>query len=165
MERIGLPGNLVLRALASHVIDFTISAGVRGVPNRQFAGNNNASQPAPNPNGIARWKWFLQQSYDVGKFTFTATERIVSSGEIDPDNIVCVEGSCPATTLQNPTTNFNFIPGQTLVDFGAIFRVTDQVSLYANVDNIFNQLQPPFGSPNIYDTIGRRYRAGVRLNF
>jgi hypothetical protein len=44
-------------------------------------------------------------------------------------------------------------------------RVNDKVSVYANVDNIFNQLAPPFGSPSIYDTIGRRYRAGVRLNF
>ncbi|MFZ4382382.1 MAG: hypothetical protein ACOYO0_10525, partial [Sandarakinorhabdus sp.] len=73
--------------------------------------------------------------------------------------------NCPVTTLQNATTNFNFIPGQTYVDFGAIFRVNDKVSVYSNVDNIFNQLAPPFGSPSIYDTIGRRYRAGVRLNF
>jgi outer membrane receptor protein involved in Fe transport len=165
LERIGLPGNLVLRALATHTIDFTINPGVTGVATRQLAGNNNASQPAPNPNGIASWKWFLQQSYEVGKFTFTATERLISSGAIDPDNIVCVEPNCPATTLQNQTTNFNFVPGQTYVDFGAIFRVTDQVSLYGNVDNIFNQLAPPFGSPSIYDTIGRRYRAGARFNF
>ena len=165
LENIGIPGNLTLRALATHTIDFTINPGITGVARSQFAGNNSASQPAPNPNGIARWKFFLQQSLEVGKFTFTATQRIVSSGAINPDNIVCIEPNCPVTTLQNATTNFNFIPGQTYVDFGAIFRVNDKVSVYANVDNIFNQLAPPFGSPSIYDTIGRRYRAGVRLNF
>lgn len=165
LDSIGIDGSLTMRALATHTMDFTINPGVIGVATSQFAGNNSASQPAPNPNAIARWKFFFQQSLEVGKFTFTATERIVSSGAINPDNVVCVEPNCPATTLQNATTNFNYIPGQTYVDFGTIFRVNDKVSVYANVDNIFNQLAPPFGSPSIYDTIGRRYRAGVRLNF
>ncbi len=165
LESAGIPGNFVLRALASHVIDFTINPGITGVATSQLAGNNSASQPAPNPNGIASWKWFLQQSYEVGKFTFTATERIVSSGAINPNNVLCVEPNCPVTTNQNQTTNFNFIPGQTLVDVGAIFRLTDNVTLYGNVDNLFNQLAPPFGSPNIYNTIGRRYRVGARFNF
>lgn len=165
LDNVGIPGNWSLRALATHTIDFTINPGVTGVPTQQLAGNNSASNPAPGSNGIASWKWFLQQTWEVGKLQFTATERIISAGEINPDNVLCVEGSCPVTTLQNNTTNFNSVPGQVYVDFGAIFDVTENVAIYGNVDNVFNQLAPPFGSPSIYDTIGRRFRLGARFNF
>lgn len=165
LDSIGVPGNFTLRGLATHTLDFTVDPGVPGTAPQQFAGNNSTINPAPGTNGVARWKAYVQQTWGVGKFQFTATERIVGAGAINPDNIVCTAGSCPLPTVRNGTTNFNSIPGQVFIDLGVIFNVSDPIAIYANVDNVSNQLIPAFGSPSLYDPIGRRFRGGVRVSF
>jgi iron complex outermembrane receptor protein len=165
LDSMGVPGNFTVRGLATRTLDFTSDPGVQGQAIAYLAGNNNVNNNAPGNVGVARWKAFIQQSWDVSKLTFTVTERIVSSGKINPAAVVCTPGSCPAPTLQNPTVNFNYIPGRIYVDLGANYEVTEQISVFGKVDNLNNAQIPRFGSNSLYDTIGRRFQAGVRLNY
>ena len=165
LEELGLFGTLTLRGLATKTIKFTANPGISGQAIQQLAGNNNANAIAPGNVGVAKWKAFLQQSYQLGKVQLTVIERIISSGKINPAAVVCQAGSCPATTLNNPTTNFNYVPGRTYLDLGLTFDLTDQISLFAKVDNATNKLQPRFGSDSLYDNIGRKYQGGVRVNY
>ena len=165
LDSISVPGNFTVRALATRTLDFTSDPGVPGQAIVQLAGNNNVNNFAPGNVGISRWKAFIQQSWDVSKLTFTVTERIVSSGKINPNAIVCQPGSCPATSVQSPTVNFNYIPGRLYVDLGLSFAFSDQIGVFGKVDNLTNKLAPRFGSNSLYDTIGRRFQAGVRLNY
>jgi iron complex outermembrane receptor protein len=165
LDSLGVPGNFTVRGLATHTLDFTVDPGVVGQAIAQYAGNNSANNPAPGANGIAKWKAFVQQSWELGKFQFTATERIVSSGKINALALVCQIGTCPAPTVQVPTANYNKIPGQTLIDLGVNYEVSEPISVFAKVDNVTNKLAPPFGSPTIYDTIGRRFSIGARFNY
>jgi iron complex outermembrane receptor protein len=158
-------GDFTIRGLATHTLDFTSDPGVSGQAIAQLAGNNSTNNPAPGNVGIAEWKAFIQESWDIAKFTFTATQRIVGAGKINPNAIVCSPGSCPLPTVQNPTVNFNKVPGRTYIDLGVSYEFSDQISVFGKADNVFNKLQPRFGSTSLYDTIGRRFQAGVRLNY
>ena len=63
--------------------------------------------------------------------------------------------------------------GAFYVDVGASFDITDKITVYGKVDNLFDK--DPVASPQtntgldinpaLYDTLGRIYRAGVRFNF
>ena len=165
LNSVGVPGRFTLRGLATRTINFKTNPGVPGQPISQLAGNNNTNNPAPGATGVARWKALLQQSYEIGKVQFNVTERIISSGKINPNYIVCQVGSCPVPTVQNPTSNYNYIAGRTYVDFGLNYQFRKQISVFGKVDNLFNKLAPIFGSNSLYDTIGRRFQAGVRLNY
>jgi outer membrane receptor protein involved in Fe transport len=73
----------------------------------------------------------------------------------------------------HPTINDNSMKGATYVDFGGTYNVTDQVSAYFKVDNLFNESPAPapqtnvfYGvNPYLYDVLGRMYRVGFRMNF
>ena len=78
-------------------------------------------------------------------------------------NAAPITANCPASTVQNPTTNFNHIPGALYFDVGGSAKLNSAVELYGRVDNVANHRVPPFGSTTIYDTIGRVFRLGVRF--
>ncbi|MBD8548566.1 TonB-dependent receptor plug domain-containing protein [Sphingomonas sp. CFBP 8760] len=152
---LGSVGKLDLHALATHTIDYTVNPGISGQIIQQQAGNNTADTP--------RWKVNTSQAWTRGAVSFNLTERWVSAGKINPNYITCLTG-CPAPTVQNPTTNFNRVPGALYVDVGAALKVNDAVEFYGRIDNVGNHRIPPFGSTTIYDTIGRVFRLGVRFN-
>ncbi len=62
--------------------------------------------------------------------------------------------------------------GAFYVDFGARYHVTDRLSAFVKVDNVFDR--DPVAAPQtntgidinplLYDTLGRVYRAGLRYN-
>ncbi|MDB5461050.1 MAG: TonB-dependent receptor [Caulobacteraceae bacterium] len=164
LRGMGVPGSITLRGLASNTLNYITDPGVPGQPVLQLAGNNNANNPAPGTTGVAKWKAFLLQTWEVGRAQLTLTERLISSGQINPNYIVC-QTNCPAPTVQQPTSNFNQIPGATYIDVGFNYKLRDGIEAYTRVENLFNELAPPFGSNSLYDTIGRRYTAGFRLSY
>jgi iron complex outermembrane receptor protein len=155
LEDWNLPGELTLRGLVTKTFNFIENTGIAGQAITQRVGQNNGAIPY--------WKAYLQQSWKLDRLTLTATERMHADGVINRNYIVCTTG-CPAPTVQNPTSNFNEIPGITYVDFGANFDMNDSIQFYAKVDNAFNKQPPSFGG-TMYDTIGRRYGVGVRLKY
>lgn len=152
---LGHAGRIDLHGLATRTLDFTSSPGVAGQIIQQNAGNNNADTPY--------WKANLREAWTLGTLTFSLTERIVSAGKINPNYITCQTG-CPASTVQNPTTNFNHIPGAFYLDIGATYNPAKWLQIYGRIDNVANHRIPPFGSTTIYDVIGRTFRLGARFN-
>jgi len=154
--QLGSMGRLVLRGLATRSIDMISNTGIAGQQIAQLAGSNTEG------NGIPRWKGLLSQQWTNDKATLTITERLVSAGKIDPYAITCTS-NCPATTVQNPTYNFNDIPGAVYVDLGASYKLPHDIEVYFKVDNLLNHRAPPFGASSLYDVIGRMYRLGARI--
>ena len=153
-----------LRALGTHIRKFIVEAGIEGVDPVDQAGANSGNTPD--------WKWLATQTYDSGRFTLTVQERWFSDGTFGNQYVVC-QTNCPESKANHPTINFNKMKGAFYMDVGATYKITDQVSIYGKVDNLFDK--DPVGSPQtntgldinpaLYDTLGRIYRAGVRFNF
>ncbi|MFB0875507.1 MULTISPECIES: TonB-dependent receptor domain-containing protein [unclassified Sphingobium] len=163
-QPLGLPGSFTARVLATHIRKFIVNAGIAGVDPVDQAGANNGATPD--------WKWLAVQTYDGGRFSLTVQERWISSGTFGNQYVVC-QSSCPASTGNHPTIDYNTMKGAFYVDVGASFNITDNVTIYGKVDNLFDK--DPVASPQtntgldinpaLYDTLGRIYRAGVRFNF
>ncbi|NWK94481.1 TonB-dependent receptor [Sphingobium lactosutens] len=163
-EPLGLPGNFTVRALGTHIRKFVVNAGIAGVDPIDQAGANNGNTPD--------WKWLAVQTYDSGRFSLTVQERWFSDGTFGNQYVVC-QSSCPVSTTNHPTIDFNKMKGAFYVDLGATFKFGERFSIYGKVDNLFDK--DPVASPQtntgldinpaLYDTLGRIYRAGVRFNF
>ena len=163
-QPLGLPGTFTVRALGTHIRKFIVNAGIAGVDPVDQAGANNGATPD--------WKWLAIQTYDSGRFSFTVQERWISDGTFGNQYVVC-QSSCPASTANHPTIDYNRMKGAFYVDIGATFKFGDNLSIYGKVDNLFDK--DPVAAPQtntgldinpaLYDTLGRIYRAGVRFNF
>ena len=163
-QPLGLPGTFTVRALGTHIRKFIVNAGIAGVDPVDQAGANNGATPD--------WKWLAVQTYDSGRFSFTVQERWISDGTFGNQYVVC-QSSCPASTANHPTIDYNRMKGAFYVDIGATFKFGDNLSIYGKVDNLFDK--DPVAAPQtntgldinpaLYDTLGRIYRAGVRFNF
>ena len=163
-QPLGLPGTFTIRALGTHIRKFIVNAGIAGVDPVDQAGANNGATPD--------WKWLAVQTYDGGRFSFTVQERWISDGTFGNQYVVC-QSSCPASTANHPTIDYNRMKGAFYVDIGATFKFGDNLSIYGKVDNLFDK--DPVAAPQtntgldinpaLYDTLGRIYRAGVRFNF
>ncbi|MCP3729881.1 TonB-dependent receptor [Sphingomonas sp. MG17] len=168
---IGSNGSLTIRALATHVFNYTNTPGLPGtVPQEQAGVNSNAVNVS-----IPNWRLYATQSYSTDRFSFTVIERYVSPGVIANNFIECAS-ACPLPTATNPTINNNQIAGATYVDIGATFKITPKIEIYGKVDNLFNidpPLVPYYGinpylvrsvNNSMYDLLGRFYRVGVRFS-
>jgi iron complex outermembrane recepter protein len=163
-QPLGLPGSFTVRALGTHIQKFIVNSGVPGVDPIDQAGANNGNTPD--------WKWLAVQTYDSGRFSLTVQERWFSDGTFGNQYVVC-QTSCPLSTANNPTIDFNKMEGAFYLDIGASFEINDRLTIYGKVDNMLNK--DPVASPQtntgldinpaLYDTLGRIYRAGIRFNF
>jgi outer membrane receptor protein involved in Fe transport len=163
-QPLGLPGNFTVRALATHIQKFIVSAGIAGVDPVDQAGNNAGATPD--------WKWLAVQTYDSDRFSLTVQERWISDGTFGNQYVVC-QSSCPVSTGNHPTIDYNTMKGAFYVDVGATIKFGDNLQLYGKIDNLFDK--DPTASPQtntgldvnpaLYDTLGRIYRAGIRFNF
>lgn len=159
---LGLPGNFVVRALATHIAEYISDSGLPGTIPNDSAGANFGNTPD--------WKWLATQSYSTDDFSFLIQERWFSDGVISNNYIECEAGSCPVSTGNNQTISpeDNFVPGAFYMDIGGTYNLTDEVTAYFKVDNLFDRdpaLSPYFSNPALYDMLGRTYRAGVRFSF
>jgi outer membrane receptor protein involved in Fe transport len=157
---LGLPGRLTLRALATHISKFVTDTGLNGTIPNDTAGVNTGNTPD--------WKWLAVQTYEGDNFSLLVQERWFSDGVLGNQYVVCQPGSCPVSTNQHPTIDQNFMPGAFYMDVGGTYNISEAVTAYAKVDNLFNRdpaKSPFFVNPALYDVIGRTYRLGVRFNF
>lgn len=170
LDRIHAPGNLTLRALATHVIGFTSYSGIKNVPNVELAGQNSGG--SGTFGNTPYWKFYGVQSWDWKNLGVDLTERWFGAGVFGHQYVVC-QSNCPASTTNNPTINYNHMAGSFYLDVGARYSITDGITAFVKVDNVFNR--DPVAAPQtntgldvnpaLYDTLGRMYRAGFRFNF
>ena len=162
-----IPGGFTVRALATYVDKFITNPGVPGGITVNTAGSNDGNTP--------HLKAFLVQTYQADNWEVTLTENWISQGRHNLNWIQCNAGSCPAPTLNNPTVNDNHVPGIIYFDLGGSYNINDHWQIYTQVDNLLNKSPPPFyansqnptndgANPALYDTIGRMFHVGVRIN-
>ncbi|WP_373284524.1 TonB-dependent receptor domain-containing protein [Sphingomonas metalli] len=162
---LGLGGNFTVRALATHVIKFVTDLGLPGTIPIDSAGANSGAIPD--------WKWLAIESYDTDRFSLTLQQRWFSDGVIGNQYVVCAPGTCPVSTANNPTIDYNRMKGAFYFDIGGSINVTRQVSMFFKVDNLFDHDPEPSPqtntgldvNPALYDTLGRFYRIGIRGRF
>ncbi|MDI7776634.1 TonB-dependent receptor [Asticcacaulis sp. EMRT-3] len=160
----GMQGNLVLRALATNVRDFTTTNALPGTVAVQSAGVNSGATP--------KWKALFVQSYSTKTYSLTLQERTFSDGVIGSQYVVCDTG-CPVSTSNNPTLDNNNMPGATYVDLAGSYNISKGVVAYFKIDNMFDVAPYPMPqtgtgldvNPALYDTLGRLYHVGVRFSF
>jgi iron complex outermembrane receptor protein len=163
-----VPGSFSLRSLVNHTTKFISNSGIAGVPIVESAGVNLASG-APTPIGnVPLWRTYTTEEWSNDKMSFNLTERWFSDGVFNKSYIVCAPGTCPVTTIANPTTNFNHMIGAFYLDVGTSYNVTDTVQLYGKVDNIVNiapaATNSGFYNEALYDGVGRMFRIGARFS-
>jgi len=161
---LGLSGNLVLRALATNVQDFTTTNSLPGTIPVQSAGVNSGATPT--------WKGLFVQSYTTSQYSLTLQERWFSKGVIGTQYVVC-SSSCPVSTGNNPTINNASMPGETYVDLAGSYNVNKNIVAYFKIDNLFNVSPAPSPqtgtgldtNPALYDLLGRIYHVGLRMKY
>jgi iron complex outermembrane receptor protein len=161
----GLPGRLTVRALATNVRNYITNTGLPGAVPIQMAGNNTGATPD--------WKLLAQQGWDTDKYSFMLQERWFSDGTFGNQYVVCSAGSCPVSTNNHPTINYNTMPGAFYLDVSGSYNLTPKLTAYVKVDNLLDQgpTPSPFTNtgidinPSLYDVLGRFYRFGLRYNF
>lgn len=168
-----VPGTFNFRSLATHTSKFINDSGIPGTQRNvelagALGGGGNSNSYNSNFN-VLNWKLQETQSYQNDVWGINLTERWYSGGVFTNRNaLVCAPGTCPASTVQSPTINFNKVSSILYLDVGANWNVSDKTNLYAKVDNIANTRPPDTGGQNanngLYDVIGRLYRVGVRFS-
>jgi outer membrane receptor protein involved in Fe transport len=162
LDGIGLPGRFTFRALATHTINFVQDTGLPGTTPRQLAGTNIEATAVPH------WKLLASQDWSTDTFSFTVQERWFSAGVLSNEYVVC-STNCPLSTVNNPTIDYNHVPGALYVDLSASYQFTPGFQGYAKVDNVFNRdaetVPGNITTPTLYDVVGRAFRLGVRANF
>jgi outer membrane receptor protein involved in Fe transport len=116
----GAPGQLSLRALATHYITNRINNGIDAPV--ELVGQ---LQPViVGPQGVPDWVFRASASYVSGPLTATLVARGFSGGVYDNSFIECTSG-CPTSTILNRTINTNSIDGALYLDasFARAFKV------------------------------------------
>ncbi len=165
-----VPGVVGLQFQATHYISrFETNANGDTL---QLVGQNRSDDP---PN----WRWRGSVDYRTDSFRANLTARGVSSGVYDNRWIECTS-ACPASTSAARTTENNQIAGaiylDTAISYNFMVADTTEMELFLNVKNIANKAPPvvapgPGGysyevspaNPQLYDVLGRTFRAGLRF--
>jgi iron complex outermembrane recepter protein len=168
-----VPGTFNARSLVTHVSKFINDSGIAGTQRNvelagALGGGGNSNSYNSNFN-VLNWKLQETQSYQNDVWGINLTERWYSGGVFANRNaVVCAPGTCPASSVQSPTYNFDKVDSILYLDVGANWNVSDKTQLYTKVDNIANTRPPDTGGQNannnLYDVIGRMYRVGVRFS-
>lgn len=163
-QPLGLPGSFTVRGLATHVINFVTDLGLPNTVPIDSAGVNTGATPS--------WKWLATQTYAQDEFSLFLQQRWFSDGVFGSQYVVC-DTNCPVSTANAPTIDFNKMDGAFYFDIGGTYNFSTGLSAYFKVDNLFNRDPTPSPqtntgvdiNPQLYDIIGRVFRAGVRFKF
>jgi outer membrane receptor protein involved in Fe transport len=159
-----VPGHVTLRALGTNTTKYISNTGLANVLPVESAGDNTGN--------LAHWKGFLSESYATDAWSLTLFQRLISEGTL-PRNWVQCTTACPLPTVNNPTIDRTRVAGAFYLDVGGTYNMTSYSQFYFKVENLTN-LDPPMApsnsffrngsNPGLYDTIGRFYRIGIRIN-
>ena len=162
----GWDGDVSLRAIGTYIQFYKRDDGRN--PVIDAAGTNGGQGPL-------KWRWMFNANYTLDPISITWTGRFMSSGRYGgtaTTYVECKAGSCPVSTTSFPTIDYNYIESRFYHDLSLTYKFTDGVQAYVNVSNLMNTA-PPFivstnywymtVNPQMYDTIGRRFFAGVRF--
>jgi len=176
-----LDGNLGLRFLATHFIDYKVFSGRPGDIEINYAGvpGTAGSNIGGGGGGVPSWRINSSVNYALDPVSLGFTFRYISGGLNQATWIECQTG-CPVSSGVRLTTDNNQVASAFFVDFNTAYTVhlgeTAETELFFNVRNITNADPPiavrgPGGSSwdfpptnqGLYDIMGRVFRAGVKF--
>ena len=128
----------------------------------QYAGSVG---PDASIRGVPKFKTTLAATYLEGSWQGTVQGRLIGAAELN-------------TTWGPLNVDDNNVPPVAYLDLRGSYRWTENIQLYAAMDNVLDTPPPvvaattnsstPYDASvrdDIYDAIGRQYRIGVRFNF
>ena len=173
-------GNMRLRLLATHFIDYQVNSGIPNDPTAEYAGVSGAGGGlGTGSGGLPSWRVNGTMDYALDPVRVGFGFRYIPRGLAAHNRIECTTG-CPVSTAQFQTVDDNRIDAAFYLDFNAAYTLhfgeTAETEMFFNVRNITNKdpsiVAPlPTGSGWIgvptasgtFDTLGRVFRAGVRF--
>ncbi len=155
------PGQLTVSELYSILESFEIGTNV----STEFAGTTSAAIGGAFPD----YKSVLSVSYNVGDWTLFGRWSYVPETSSSPVNgfgpcLACGPGGALATVS----------PEASYIDLSARWNVTDNFSITANIDNVFDDYPPQTADgytaqantdPQVYRVFGRSYAISGRYRF
>jgi iron complex outermembrane receptor protein len=165
-------GELALRGMFTHYMENITDDGVTHI---DLAGANTGSTPD--------WVYRLTANYNLDNWAFNLTARGVSDGVVSNAYTEC-QSACPASVAPYYTINDNSVKGALYFDTSATFKfdIADTSGeAFFSVKNLFNKDPVLVGNPanlgaentvgypetnrSLYDTNGRTFRVGLRMDF
>ena len=102
------------------------------------------------------WQFRLSTTYNLDDLSINWTARYI-------DRMVTYDVSNTGGSPED--LNPGWVPSQTTHDLSFNYQVSDNVSVNAGMRNMFNKIPPAYNVDAIYDLVGRRVYAGVKVNF
>ena len=177
LERVsaGAPGNLNFRVLASYLYDLIIDPGLGGSI-FNYAGQSGPTAAFGGFNTSPKWQANAFVTYSTGPFSGTVQVRYVGSGKFtttSPSGGLAVAPGDPGYSTTNVNSiSDNSVPSAWYVNLHASYDITHQLTLFGNIDNLFNKTPPlaPGGNgyptnPVYFDTYGMAWKIGMRARF
>ena len=165
------------RNLVTYVTKFINTPGLPGTfPINTAGAAAGAGGFGVGFGNVPHAKGFFTQQYEEDNWEIHVSENWISEGKFNNAWVQCTPGTCPVSTLQNPTTNLNTVPAIVYFNAGGSVTLNDHWTVYAQIDNLLNQdpLQVSHTTafnpanngtnPTLYDTVGRMFHIGVRIN-
>lgn len=182
MSRIfaGSNGSLNLRLLGTYQYDFLIQPSTNA-PAINFAGQSAQQRDNNDFNPAPKWRWSGFLTYRGGPFTATTAVRYVGSGKLDvtkigPDS-PNYDPSLPNSISNNHVRSVAYVSLALSYALPAFGR-KDGLEVFGVIDNLFDTDPPvaPGGgraalgsayptNPAYFDTLGMRWKAGMRIKF
>jgi outer membrane receptor protein involved in Fe transport len=176
-----LDGNLGLRFLATHFIDYIVNTGIPNQLVFDYAGvNGSGGGIGGGGNGVPSWRINSSVNYALDPISVGLGFRWISKG-INVVNYVECQSACPVVPPQQLTVSDNSVDSAMFIDFNMAYTLplsdTAETELFFNVRNITNAdpaiaVRGPGGSSfdfaptpagGAYDILGRVFRAGVKF--
>jgi outer membrane receptor protein involved in Fe transport len=176
-----LDGNLGVRFLATHFIDYIVNSNIPGQLVLDYAGvNGSGGGLGGGGNGVPSWRVNASVNYALDPIDVGLGFRWISSGINVPTYVEC-KSSCPTVLPQQLTVSDNSVESALYVDFNAAYTMhigeTSEAELFLNIRNITNAdpaiaVRGPGGSSwdfaptpagGNYDVLGRVFRAGLKF--
>ncbi|WP_165357583.1 TonB-dependent receptor domain-containing protein [Sphingosinicella sp. CPCC 101087] len=173
-------GLINLRVVGTHLYDLLIQ-GAPGAPIINFAGQSGPNAPLGDFNSTPKWMLNSTLTLEVGRFTGVVQARYVGSGALSRTLIGPDDPDYDPTLINS--INHNRVPSRTYVTLALTYRLPvgsddDQFEIFGVVENLFD-VDPPIApgttgsvvqssyptNPALFDTLGARFRTGVRARF
>ncbi len=163
-----LAGDLSLRLVATNVLNRLTNSGIAG-PTQYLDAAGVGSSP--------RWGVNLNAAYSLDAFRVSWNGKYISKGRAQQTLLQCATGCQSVSGYQ--TVDNNQLPSYFIQNLSFNYRFHQDGSRMAeaffNIDNLMDK-DPPVApnqvagatyglatNPSLYDTLGRRFRTGIRF--
>jgi len=167
-------GQISVRGLATRYLKNYFDNGIS--PPTDTVGTNGLNVFLKD--SLPKWRYSATIGFDRDPVAFSLTARGFSAGVENTTYIQCTTAcpvQTPAQAAAHPTISDNRLPGALYFDTSFSVKLPHQIVAYFAVDNLLNRdpaqvaygpglaIAPASINPVLYDTIGRKFRVGLRF--